>query len=54
MSVIYDALYFPIHRAKKGEITAAGHLNPLTLTRVRPTFEVQKPAQHRKSVWMNI
>jgi len=45
MSVMYDALYFPIHRAKKGEITAAGHLNPLTLTRVRPTFEVQKQAE---------
>jgi hypothetical protein len=40
-----DALYFPIHRAKKGEITAAGHLSPYALTRVRPTFEVQKPGE---------
>jgi hypothetical protein len=39
---MYDALYFPIHRAKKGEIMGAGHLSPTTLTRVRPTFEVQK------------
>ena len=40
-----DALYFPIHRAKKGEITGAGHLSPTTLTRVRPTFEVQRPGE---------
>jgi hypothetical protein len=40
---MHDALYFPIHRAKEGEITGAGHLKPFTLTRVRPTFEVQKP-----------
>lgn len=39
-----DALYFPIHRAKTGEITGVGHLSPTTMTRVRPTFEVQKPA----------
>lgn len=42
---MHDALYFPIHRAKKGEITGAGHLSPTTLTRVRPTFEVQKPSE---------
>jgi hypothetical protein len=42
---MYDAIYFPIHRAKKGEITGAGHLSPTTLTRVRPTFEVQKPGE---------
>lgn len=42
---MHDALYFPIHRAKKGEITGAGHLSPTTLTRVRPTFEVQKPTE---------
>ena len=42
---MHDALYFPIHRAKKGEITAAGHLSPYALTRVRPTFEVQKPGE---------
>lgn len=40
---MYDALYFPIHRAKKGEIIGAGHLSPKARTRVRPTFEVQKP-----------
>lgn len=38
-----DVLYFPIHRAKKGEITGIGHLSPRTRTRVRPTFEIQKP-----------
>jgi hypothetical protein len=37
-----DVLYFPIHRAKAGEITAVGHLSPRTRTRIRPTFEVQK------------
>ena len=42
---MHDALYFPIHRAKKGEITSAGHLKPSTLTLVRPTFEVQKPTE---------
>lgn len=36
------ALYFPIHRAKAGEITGVGHLSPRTRTRVRPIFEVQK------------
>jgi len=41
-----DALYFPIHRAKMGEITGVGHLSPPTRTRVRPTFEVQKPNGH--------
>lgn len=39
-----DALYFPIHRAKAGEISGVGHLSPTTQTRVRPTFEIQKPA----------
>jgi hypothetical protein len=28
---MHDALYFPIHRAKKGEITSVGHLKPSTL-----------------------
>jgi Beta protein len=42
---MHDAIYFPIHRAKKGEITGTGHLSPGTLTRVRPTFEVQKPGE---------
>jgi len=37
-----DALYFPIHRAKAGEIAGVGHLSPRTRTRVRPAFEVQK------------
>ena len=37
-----DALYFPIHRAKAGEIVGVGHLSPRTRTRVRPAFEVQK------------
>lgn len=41
---MFDAIYFPIHRAKKGEVLAAGHLSPKTLTRVRPTFEIQKPS----------
>jgi hypothetical protein len=45
---VHDALYFPIHRAKKGEIAAVGHLSPKTLTRVRPTFEVQKPAPEKE------
>jgi hypothetical protein len=44
-----EALYFPIHRAKKGEIVAAGRLSPKTLTRVRPTFEVQKPNEGSKA-----
>jgi len=39
-----DALYFPIHRAKAGEIAGIGRLSPLTRTRVRPTFEIQKQA----------
>jgi hypothetical protein len=42
---MHDALYFPIHRAKKGEITSVGHLRPSTHPLVRPTFEVQKPAE---------
>jgi hypothetical protein len=37
-----DVLYFPIHRAKAGEIMGVGHLSPRTRTRIRPTFEVQK------------
>lgn len=37
-----DALYFPVHRAKAGEIAGIGHLSPRTRTRVRPAFEVQK------------
>lgn len=37
-----DALYFPIHRAKAGEISGVGHLSPRTRTRIRPAFEVQK------------
>lgn len=36
-----EALYFPIHRAKVGEIAGVGHLSPKTRTRVRPVFEVQ-------------
>ena len=38
-----DALYFPIHRAKKGELTAAAHLSPYARCRVRPVFEIQVP-----------
>lgn len=37
-----DAFYFPIHRAKAGEIAGVAHLSPRTRTRVRPAFEVQK------------
>lgn len=40
---MHDAIYFPIYRAKKGEIAGIGHLSPTAITRVRPTFEVQKP-----------
>lgn len=36
------AIYFPIHRAKKGEIVATGHLSPHARARVRPIFDVQK------------
>jgi hypothetical protein len=32
---MHDALYFPIHRAKRGEITSVGHLKPSTLPLVR-------------------
>lgn len=45
------ALYFPIHRAKRGEITAAGHLSPRTRARVRPMFDVQRHKPNsRKSI----
>lgn len=37
-----DAIYFPVHRAKAGEIAGVGHLSPRTRTRVRPAFEIQK------------
>jgi hypothetical protein len=37
-----DAIYFPVHRAKAGEIAGVGHLSPRTRARVRPAFEVQK------------
>jgi hypothetical protein len=37
-----DAFYFPIHRAKAGEIAGVAHLSPRTRTRVRPAFEIQK------------
>ena len=38
-----SALYFPIHRAKRGEIVAIGHLSPETRTRVRLTLDIPKP-----------
>jgi hypothetical protein len=44
-----DALYFPIHRAKMGEITGVGHLSPRTRTRIRPTFEVQKQREDNET-----
>lgn len=37
-----DAIYFPILRAKAGEIEALGHLAPQTMTRVRPLLDVPK------------
>lgn len=39
---MYSATYFPIHRAKRGEISATGFLSPVSRTRIRPIFDIQK------------
>jgi hypothetical protein len=36
---MHDVNYFPILRAKSGEISAVGHLSPLTRSRMRPIFD---------------
>lgn len=43
-----SAIYFPIHRAKRGEISAIGHLSPEARTRIRPTFDIPKPKAKNK------
>lgn len=48
MKIMDSALYFPIHRAKRGEIMAIGHLSPETRTRVRPTLDIPKPTSKRQ------
>ncbi len=37
-----SAIYFPILRAKQGEISAIAHLSPEARTRIRPTFDIPK------------
>ncbi len=38
---MFSAIYFPTHRAKRGEIAAIGYLSPKTRTRIRPIFDIQ-------------
>jgi hypothetical protein len=38
-----SALYFPILRGKRGEITALGHLSPVARAWMRPTIDLPKP-----------
>ena len=42
MTTMKAALYFPILRAKRGEIDAVSHFSPHARTRIRPMFDVQK------------
>jgi hypothetical protein len=39
---MYSAIYFPIQRAKRGEMTAIGYLSPEARTRIRPNVDIQK------------
>ena len=39
-----DAIYYPILRLKKGEIIGVSHLNPRTVSRIRPVFDLLKLA----------
>jgi len=41
---MHAAIYFPSHHSKRGEINAVGHLSPNARTRIRPTFNITKPA----------
>lgn len=43
-----SAIYFPTLRAKRGEISAIGHLSPEARTRIRPTFDIPKPKAKNK------
>lgn len=36
---MHDVNYFPVLRAKSGEISAVGHLSPVTRSRMRPLFD---------------
>jgi hypothetical protein len=39
VTLMHDVNYFPILRAKSGEINAVGHLSPVTRSRMRPLFD---------------
>ena len=43
-----SAIYFPILRAKRGEISAIGHLSAEARTRIRPTLDIPKPKAKNK------
>jgi len=44
-----QAIYFPILRARQGEIKATGHLSPKAKTRIRPIFDILKPKPDTKN-----
>lgn len=43
---MYSASYFPILRAKPGEIAAIGQLSPLARVRIRPIFDIPVPQKN--------
>lgn len=43
-----SAIYFPILRAKRGELIGLGHLSPLARTWIRPLLDIPKLPAKRK------